>query len=323
MNRHEQFERAIAAVQARRTAAVDENRRRTEEIAQKIPQIAVIDRQIAETSMEIFRVIQSGDRVEEKLSTIRKHNEERQAMMRDLLTRNGYPSDYLDLHYSCPRCDDTGYVGNTNCSCLMRELSRVAAQEMNRSAQLALSSFDDFSLEYYRSGGAACYDTMERLFHFCKNYADGFSLSSPSLLMMGKTGLGKTHLSLAIANTVIERGYHVVYDSVINLLHTVEREHFGRSEGNTLETLLSCELLIIDDLGAEFDSSFYVSMVYNIINTRLNRGLPTIISTNLTHEGVQKKYEERIVSRLFACYTCLQFQGTDVRMQIQLAKQNS
>ncbi|MBE6855321.1 MAG: DNA replication protein DnaC [Ruminococcus sp.] len=322
MDRHEQFERALSVVQARRAAAVAENQRRTAEISLQIPQIAEISRQLADTAKDIFRVIQSGEQVEEQLAQIRLHNEERQSLLRDLLVKNGYAPDYLDLHYSCEKCDDTGYCGNENCACLNRELSRIAAAELNRHAQLALSSFSDFSLDYYRSGGASCYETMERILQFCRGYAANFSLSSPSLLMMGMTGLGKTHLSLAIANEVIAAGHQVIYDSVINLLHTVEREHFGRSEGNTLETLLGCELLIIDDLGAEFDSGFYVSTVYNIINTRLNRGLPTIISTNLTHEAVQKKYEERIVSRLFACYTCLQFQGKDVRMQIQIEKQS-
>lgn len=322
MDKHEQFEHALSVVQGRRAAAVAESQRRTAEISLKIPEVAELNRQLSAVGQEIFRVIQAGERVEEKINQIRLHNEERQEMLRSILVKNGYPADYLDLQYSCKACNDTGYCGNENCACLNRELSRLAAEEMNRHAQLSLSSFSDFSLHYYRSGGEACFETMGRVLQFCKGYAANFSLSSPSLLMMGLTGLGKTHLSLAIANEVIQSGYQVIYDSVINLLRTVEREHFGRSDGNTLDTLLSCELLIIDDLGAEFDSGFYVSTVYNIINTRLNRGLPTIISTNLTHEAVQKKYEERIVSRLFACYTCLQFQGQDVRMQIQIEKQN-
>ena len=158
---------------------------------------------------------------------------------------------------------------------------------------------------------------MSRILAFCKRYAEQFDLHAPSLLLSGNTGLGKTHLSLAIASEVMQKGYGVLYDSVINLLRRVEREHFGKAEDNadTLELLLSCELLILDDLGAEFDSSFYVSTVYNIINTRLNCGLPTIISTNLTHEQVQRRYEDRIVSRLFATYTGLHFVGTDVRLQ--------
>ena len=135
------------------------------------------------------------------------------------------------------------------------------------------------------------------------------------LLLSGNTGLGKTHLSLAIASEVMQKGYGVLYDSVINLLRRVEREHFGRGEAgaDTLEILLTCDLLILDDLGAEFDSSFYVSTVYNIINTRLNCGLPTIISTNLAPEEIGSRYGRSVLSRLEGEYEILPFFGEDIR----------
>jgi DNA replication protein DnaC len=121
---------------------------------------------------------------------------------------------------------------------------------------------------------------------------------------------------------VLGNGYEVVYDSIINLLQQVEREHFGRdkSEVDTLYLLLHVDLLILDDLGTEFDSPFYVSTVYNIINTRINRGLPTIINTNLDLLSIRRRYEERIVSRLFAVYECMHFEGADIRL---LKKKNS
>lgn len=137
------------------------------------------------------------------------------------------------------------------------------------------------------------------------------------MLFYGRTGLGKTHLSLAIAHDVLGKGYEVIYDSIINLLEQVEREHFGRAQVDGIDTmaiLQSVDLLILDDLGAEFQSPFYVSAIYNIINTRLNRGLPTIISTNLEFIDIKKRYEERIVSRLFAVYETMHFIGSDIRL---------
>lgn len=47
---------------------------------------------------------------------------------------------------------------------------------------------------------------------------------------MAGTGLGKTHLSLAIAGGVIKKGYGVVYGSVNNIINRLEQEHFGRSD---------------------------------------------------------------------------------------------
>ena len=136
------------------------------------------------------------------------------------------------------------------------------------------------------------------------------------LFIYGGAGLGKTHLSLAIANQVLRRGYSVLYDSVINFLRQVEREHFGRASGDddTLELLLSCDLLILDDLGTEFHSQFYQSTIYNIINTRMNRNRPTIISTNLNYDEISHQYDERITSRIYTNYNCYQFVGQDVRV---------
>ena len=157
---------------------------------------------------------------------------------------------------------------------------------------------------------------MQKILAYCQNYAQYFHKSSPSILMFGKTGLGKTHLSLSIASVALERGYSVLYDSVINFLRKIEREHFGKEhpETDTMELLLTCDLLILDDLGTEFDSSFYQSTIYNLINTRLNRSLPTIISTNLDFNGISNRYEERITSRIYANYSILRFVGQDVRI---------
>ena len=129
--------------------------------------------------------------------------------------------------------------------------------------------------------------------------------------------MGKTHLSLAIARKVLERGYSVIYDSVINILRNIEKEHFSRDHSEEMIGLvMDTELLILDDLGTEYESAFYNSTVYNIINTRLNRGRPTIISTNLDFAGIRRRYDERVVSRITTVYKCMRFSGEDVRVQI-------
>jgi DNA replication protein DnaC len=165
---------------------------------------------------------------------------------------------------------------------------------------------------------------MTKIYDYCKRYAERFSLLSQSVFMLGDTGLGKTHLSLAIAGKVIEKGYHVLYGSMQDFLRAIEDEHFGRSnhEQDTLRLLLETDLLILDDLGVEFNSEFNVATVYNIINTRLNADRPTIINSNLSVTEIEKKYTKRIVSRLFSNYTCLRFAGNDIRLQKKAGKFN-
>ena len=83
--------------------------------------------------------------------------------------------------------------------------------------------------------------------------------------------------------------------------------------------LLSCDLLILDDLGTEFSTSFVTAALYNIINTRLMGEKPTIINTNLSVAELERRYSNRMVSRLTTLYTPLRFVGTDIR-QLKLQR---
>lgn len=314
---NEIFDRALSILSSRRMKAVNENDRRINEINEKIPQIREINAQIYNSGRDLIRIItaDSSKNVQEEIERLRTYNLGAQEMSRKLLASHGYPEDYLDLHYTCSKCQDTGYCGGEICECLKKLCGSLSASELNKNTHLKLSSFDTFSLSFYKGED---YFTMERIFGFAKQYAETFTPSADSILMFGKTGLGKTHLSLAIANRVLEKGYSVIYDSIINILRKIEREHFSREHSSEmLDLVMETELLIIDDLGTEFESQFYSSTVYNIINTRLNCGRPTIISTNLDYEGIRRRYDERVVSRITAVYTCMEFKGEDVRYQLK------
>ena len=149
---------------------------------------------------------------------------------------------------------------------------------------------------------------------FCKRYAEDFHFPAKSILLRGKTGLGKTHLSLSIASVVIEKGYSVVYGSAPDLFRRIEKEHFSNSgDDSVIEALENADLLILDDIGAEFESKFYNSVFYNILNNRLNASLPTIISTNLDLSEIKERYGDRITSRLLTMESLI-FVGSDIRI---------
>jgi DNA replication protein DnaC len=138
------------------------------------------------------------------------------------------------------------------------------------------------------------------------------------LCIYGASGLGKTHLSNAVARGVIEKGCDVYYTGAIDLISTFEVERFKSysNEPNPLiERYFESDLLIIDDLGTEIINQFSVSTVYNLINDRLSRKKPTIISTNLSGDEIKQKYTDRITSRLLGEYMVCFFMGTDVRAQ--------
>lgn len=316
------YEKAESVINSRRLSSQSENERRQKEIEIKIPEIREINSQLSRTIVDISKlIISKKTNIKESLAEIKEKNLQAQRLVESLLTANGYPADYLKPKYYCKKCQDRGYTEYRRCDCLLNLLKKYSIEKLNEQANLPDCDFNHFSLEYYRgkkdADGDDCFEIMKSIYEFCKNYAESFSLKSESLLMYGKTGVGKTHLSLSIAKAVAERGFNAAYGSIVNLLTIIEREHFGKvSEEENMDTvnlLINADLLVLDDLGAEFSSQFYESVTYNIINSRINLGLPTIISTNLTAAELQKKYNERIISRIFGEFSTLYLVGEDIR----------
>lgn len=293
---------------------------REAEIEGKFPEIAMINKKLGATVAQIVALIgERPDNFEARMNEIQQNNLFLQEQLKSELSKKGYPEDYLSPVYSCKICKDTGIDGDRRCACFMERVKRAAAEELNRSSPMKLCSFSDFKLEYYDDStvtilGCTAREAMSENFSVCRRYAENFHLPCDSILMHGKTGLGKTHLSLSIASEVLSKGYSVIYGSAPDLFRKIEKEHFGQEEGDTIGALQSAELLILDDLGAEFESRFYVSVFYNILNNRMNAARPIIVSTNLELPELQARYGDRITSRLMTMENLI-FVGSDVRVR--------
>lgn len=288
---------------------------RADEVYLRIPRIKEIDVALSRTALEIMSAVTCGkESAEEALIRVRSKNaalmEERVALLRSA----GYPEDYTDVHYDCEKCGDTGYIDGKMCECMKRELVMAGYESSGLGRLIATQSFENFSLDYYKTGGAN-YKNMELYFTSLRSFANGFSSDTyKNFLLVGGTGLGKTHLSTAVAKTVIERGFDVLYVSAIDMFADFEQKQFGSGEDNT-RRYFDCDLLIIDDLGTELTNQFTVSCLYNVINSRINTARSTFINTNLSKKEIETKYAERITSRLFGEYYPLVFTGIDIRKQ--------
>ena len=216
-------------------------------------------------------------------------------------------------------CADSGFVDFKMCACMKKKIIEAGYETSGMAELLSTQTFENFSLDYYKNDPAA-YRRMQQILQLMKQYAESFTVgSSGSLVLFGGTGLGKTHLSSAVARTVLDRGYDVFYTGAVNMLSDFEYQRFGNSmtgdAGQDTSRYLSCDLLIIDDLGTEVTNQFTTSVLYHIINTRLSRKLSTVISSNLSQADFKKRYWDRITSRVLGEYTVLPFVGTDVRSQ--------
>lgn len=318
----ENYKRIRAEYETKAFRAQEEAEARRHELYREIPELRELDGQTGNLGLRVMEIALQNGNVQDGMDRLRRETEELSRVRAELLRKHGYPADYSEPQYECPKCRDSGYVGIKMCSCMRMRLVEAGMESSGLSALMRKQSFDNFSLDFYR-GDAREAEIMARNLRTVRSYAESFSTEDgakmQSLLFLGGTGLGKTHLSTAVARAVIERGYDVFYNSAVGMISDFECRRFGnglvQGEGDDTARYVECDLLIIDDLGTEVVNQFTLSCLYHVINTRLNLQRPTVISTNLTSQELRRTYSDRITSRLMGEYLLVPFYGTDVRKQ--------
>ena len=301
-----------------REANAAERSQREAEANAAIPELPQLNAQFRELLGRVLRLTLSESAASE-LAEAERESQRLCARKAELLAAHGYPADWLDEIYTCPRCRDSGYLTDGSmCSCLLALYDKEQAAALSEALRLGGESFADFSLRWY---GEAERSVMELTLDTARSYAVHFARGSGSMLFQGGTGLGKTFLSGCIAKTVSGRGYGVVYEGVQNAFAAFEEQKFSRdaetyaAASEKVRRILECDLLILDDLGTELTTSFTQSALYTIVNTRLCEGRSTIISTNLSDAELEKRYLPQTVSRILGEYDVLPFVGADIRAQ--------
>lgn len=313
------YQKAINILERRRERANLEANSRAFEISQKIPELDEIQKKLSAIGFSISKLFFQGGSIEAEVDKLRRSSLALQKEKKQLLIKNGFDEDALTVKYICPVCSDTGYINERMCSCHKELLKEIERDALRKIAPLDYCTFESFKTEYYPAkpmdNSVVPREKAEKILESCRMYAQSFNPHSPNLMFMGGTGLGKTHLSLSIANVAINKGYSVVYGTSQNLLSDLQNENFGRTENiyyNEYD-VLNCDLLIIDDLGTEFKNSYSVACLYNIINTRILRKKPVIISTNFNHDDLNREYDQRITSRIAGEFSTLILEGNDIR----------
>ncbi len=291
---------------------------REAEIHMLIPDIFEIDRTLSHTGLDIMGVITSGVKdTDAAIARLEARNNELIARRGALLASRGFPEDYTDVHYDCPHCGDTGFIDTHMCACMKRALVKAGIESSGLGQLIGKQRFDNFDIKYYSGENR---NTVQRYVEMLEDFSNNFpENSSKNFLLIGGTGMGKTHLSTAVAQRVIEQGHDVLYVGAVSMMGDFERNRFGSANSSSAENDLSryysADLLIIDDLGTEVVNKFTQSCIYEIINTRINTAKSTIINTNLLPTEICSTYTERISSRLLGEYQPMRFIGMDIRRQ--------
>ena len=312
--------RARARLESLRADRESQAAARLQQAYAELPRLRQIDMQLRSTMAQAaMAVFTSGGDAEAAMEQARKENQALQAQRKALLESHFAPG-WLDESPVCNTCGGTGYMGSSMCTCLAKLCAEEQRRELGR-IFTGPEAFENFRLDYYPSTVTPPLKVsprilMERNLDNCRRYARGFGPDAGNLLLIGGTGLGKTHLAIAIGKAVGSQGRSVRYETAAGLFTRLERAKFTPTEDyrRDAEELERCDLLIVDDLGTEMPGQFVTAALYNLLNTRLMENRPMVITTNLTVEEAGRRYSPQIASRLYGEFQRLTFMGEDTRV---------
>jgi len=296
---------------------------RTDEVYAAIPALSQLDEEVSKVSISSITAIFEGQDIAEAAAASRRKLAELREKRAAMLEAAGFPADYLEPPYDCPDCKDTGFIDGKRCHCFKQAAINIVYKQSNISSILSKENFDRFNLNVYDdnyfegnsdvSARATAQIALER----AQNFVQNFKTNGGNLLLLGQTGCGKTFLSNCIAKALLDEGVSVVYFTAFELFRVFEEQTFKKNSSaeDLNEHIFDCDLLIIDDLGTEFQNSFTTARLFQCLNERLLQNKSTIISTNLSLEDMRDTYSERITSRVFSYYEPIKLIGEDIRIK--------
>src|SRR5262249_19487292 len=186
---------------------------------------------------------------------------------------------------SCPLCDDTGWkpvedaVGGTRrvvrCDCWRENVGRQRLGDANipkRYHHCPLGNFTAYN------------ESLERAVLQARRVADAFPDVSRGLFLEGQPGVGKTHLAVAVLKQAIQttgaRGLFYDTRDLLRLIRSTYDPAIRTTELEVLRPVMTAELLVLDDLGAEKTTEWVDETMNLIVNTRYNERRLTIFTSN-------------------------------------------
>ncbi|MEG2740236.1 ATP-binding protein [Clostridium sp.] len=301
-------------------------RERRAEIKAIHPHILELDNEIHKLSLKLTMTILKANTSEEDIEKIKEHITDLRAKKCESLVERGYDPEYLNMHYRCNKCQDTGYIGVDKCDCYKDKLVKLYYKDSELEEIIKDNNFNNFNIDLFSSSRAdngekySAKTNMKNNYDFItKEFIPNFGKDSENLLFYGTAGSGKTFLSYCIAKELLDRGFLVVYKTSDELIRAIRDIKFNNNYALE-KMLIDCDLLIIDDLGSEQLNDFVATELFNLINRKLLKKKKMIISTNFTLSGLAKHYSERISSRLIGNFKLQKFYSDDIRIKLNLSR---
>lgn len=225
------------------------------------------------------------------------------------------PKDFKP-NYSCKKCSDTGFVDGNECDCLKSKKFEIILKH-NSLDKNNLHNFDDVNFDVFDK---TCVAQVKDIYKLARSFTELENTKKLNFIMFGNTGVGKTYLSECMLSSAINNNKYALLTTSFNLTEVFIKYHIASLEDKNeiLNPYLTCDMLIIDDLGSEkVLNNITREYLYIILSERTKNNLKTVITTNLAPDAIMEVYDERIFSRLInkRDNILVNFDGVDLRLK--------
>ena len=200
--------------------------------------------------------------------------------------------------YLCPHCKDAGYIDGEPCECLNREYYSLIKENASLTA-LPTFCFDDNKfgdMDIPQAKGMnKLYSIMQS--KVCEDFGN---CKWTNFMLSGASGVGKTCLAIATANSLLEKGVSVLYLTAFEFVNIFLDKHTHKQTAlsKKAEYVSNSEMLIIDNFGEEpIYKNVTLEYLFSTLDKRMANNKKTFICTQLGAGALISRYGEAFLSK--------------------------
>lgn len=235
--------------------------------------------------------------------------------MQERMEQLGVKKEDLEPRYVCPLCKDSGFVDGKECACL-KQLVYARLREHCGALATDESDFQKVDFSVYEMERR---DAFQKFYKILALTSEKFPYNENKIIgIYGPVGVGKTHGVSVLANNLMKKGFSVFYLNSAEMNSIFLKYHVAKevNKADIWEPLVDCDLLILDDLGAEPNiNNVTQNYLYCLLNERHDK--TTCFTSNLDENLLREKYDDRVFSRLAhkTRSTIVKLKGKDLRFK--------